>query len=164
MRVEKKLPLVVWLIRRTARLVRWTVSTRPAEGDKTMSPYTLTMVVSQTETRLLLTHGPDELMRAVLPPPGHVCHESAAPLLLQGIACWLDQPVCVVLSAGAAQISSCLGLTDELGFGQSSVYYAVQAVDRGVHRRRGRRIRGRIGDFRQLHLLRRQIAAEGGAS
>ncbi len=129
-----------------------------------MIPYTLTMVVSQTETRLLLTHGTDELLRAVLPPPGYVRHESAAPLLLQGIACWLDQPVRVVLSAGAAQISSCLGLTDELGFGQNSVYYTVQAVDRAAPRRRGRRIRGRIGDFRQLHLLRRQIAVEGGAA
>ena len=130
-----------------------------------MSPYTLTMIVSQTHTRLLLTEGPDELMRAVLPPPSHVRHESAAPWLLQGIACWLDQPVRVVLSADAEQISSCLGLTDELGFGDSGIYYAVQAVERGAHpRRRGRRLRGRIGDFRQLHQLQRQVATEGGAS
>jgi len=102
-----------------------------------MSPYTLTMMVSQAHTRLLLTEGPDELMRAVLPPPSQVRHESAAPGLLQGIACWLDQPVRVVLSADAEQISSCLGLTD---------------------------VRGRIGDFRQLHQLQRQLAVEGGAS
>lgn len=165
MRVEKKLPRMVLLIRRAARLVRWSTSTRSAEGDEIMSPYTLTMMVSQAQTRLLLTEGPDELMRAVLPPPRQVRHESAAPLMLQGIACWLDQPVHVVLSADAEQITSCLGLTDALGFGDSSVYYAVQAVERGARpRRRGRRLRGRIGDFRQLHQLQRQIAAEGGAS
>jgi hypothetical protein len=163
--VEKKLLHVLWLIRRAARLARWSRRTRSAAGEQSMSPYTLTMMVSQAQTRLLLTDGPDELMRAALPPPLQVRHESAAPLLLQGIACWLDQPVRVVLSADAEQISSCLGLTDELGFGDSSLYYAVQAVERGAHRsRRGRRLRGRIGDFRQLHQLQRQLAAEVGAS
>jgi len=120
------------------------------------------MRVSEGETRLLLTKDSDELMRAVLPPPSRVRHESAAPALLQGIACWLDQPVRVVLSADVAQISLCLGLTDELGFGQNSVFYTVQAVEHAVHRRRGRRIRGRVGDFRQLHFVQRQLGAGGG--
>src|SRR5438477_238777 len=34
-----------------------------------MDRYTATLVPSSTRTRMLLTQGPDELMRAVLPPP-----------------------------------------------------------------------------------------------
>jgi hypothetical protein len=128
-----------------------------------MSPYTLTIRVSPKQTQLLLTCGSDELLRAALPPPSQVRHESAAPSLLQGIASWLDQPLRVVLSAAGSQLCFCLGLTDELGCGHHTVFYRVEAVDHAVRRRNGRRLRGRVGNFRQLHLLRRQLA-EGGAA
>ncbi len=130
-----------------------------------MSVYTLLIAVSQTQTRLLLTFGPDELLRAVLPPPSQVGHDFAAPSLLRGIATWLDQPLRVVLSVEPSQICSCLGLTDALGIGHATVFYTVDAVESGRRRRAGRRLRLRRngGDFRQLHLLRRQLA-EGGAA
>jgi hypothetical protein len=127
-----------------------------------MNAYTLTIVVSEAQTRLLLTQGPDELMRAVLPPASRVRNESSGPQLLRGIASWLDKPLHIVLCADGEQSWSCLGLTDGLGCALNSLFYTVQVVDRGARRRRGRRLRG-IGDFRQLHLLRR-MAAEGGAS
>lgn len=125
---------------------------------------TVTIMVSSHNTRLLVTQGPDELMRAVLPPNDHVRYSNAAPLLLQGIACWLDTSLEVVLSAAGQQLSSCLGLTDVFGIAESSVYYTVKAVDRDVKRPRPRRLGG-LGDFRQLHLFRRQNqnVAEGGA-
>jgi len=126
-----------------------------------MNGHILTIVVSETQTRLLLTHGPDELMRAVMPPVPPVQGVSSGPLLLQGIASWLNTRLHVVLCADALQTWSCLGLTDGLGCALDSLFYTVQVVDRGAPRRRGRRLRG-IGDFRQLHLLRRD-AAEGGA-
>jgi hypothetical protein len=127
-----------------------------------MNGHILTIVVSPTQTRLLLTQGPDELMRAVMPPVPRRQGVLSAPLLLQGIASWLDSRLHVVLCADGLQSWSCLGLTDELDCALESVFYTVQVVDLGVPRRRGRRLRG-IGDFRQLHLLRR-AAAEGGAS
>jgi len=130
-----------------------------------MSAYTLLISVSQAQTRLLLTLGPDELLRAVLPHPSQVGHDFAAPTLLRGIATWLDRPLRVVLSVEPSQICSCLGLTDALGIGLASVFYTVDAVECGGRRRSGRRLRLRqhTGDFRQLHLLRRQ-QADGGAA
>ena len=127
-----------------------------------MDGYTLTISVSERQTRLLLTQGPDELMRAILPPASRVRNETTGPQLLRGIASWLDQPLHIVLCADGEQSWSCLGLTDGLGCARDSLFYTVQVVDRGARRRRGRRLRG-IGDFRQLHLLRR-AAREGGAS
>ncbi len=127
-----------------------------------MNAYTLTILVSDTQTRLLLTQGPDELMRAVLPPVPPVQSVASGALLLQGIASWLNRRLHVVLCADGEQTWSCLGLTDGLGCARDTVFYTVQVVDRGAPRRRGQRLRG-IGDFRQLHQLRR-VAAEGGAS
>lgn len=127
-----------------------------------MDGYTLTISVSERQTRLLLTQGPDELMRAVLPPASRVRTETTGPELLRAIASWLDRPLHVVLCADGEQSWSCLGLTDGLGCARDSLFYTVKVVDRGARRRRGRRLRG-IGDFRQLHLLRR-AALQGGAS
>ena len=126
-----------------------------------MSRYTVTLRVGQTQTRLLLTHETDEMMRLALPPPSPMHSCQCVPALLQSIALWLDQPLHVVLSVAAAQRSLCLGLTDALGCGIDSVFYTVQVLERGVRRRRGRRLRG-VGDFRRLHLLQR--AAQGGGA
>lgn len=117
-----------------------------------MERYTVTLAPSTSRTRLLLTHGPDELLRAVLPPPPSIYRERAVPMLLEGLAQWLDAPLRVVLSVAARDASFCLGLTDELGCGTRSLYYAVEVVERGA-RRRGQRIRG-IGDFADLRQLR----------
>ena len=127
-----------------------------------MRPTTLTILVSEAQTNLLLTQGPDEMMRAVLPPASQVVNPSIGPQLLQSIASWLNQQLDVVLCVDDPQIWSCLGLTDGLGCARDTVSYTVQVVDREAHRRRGRRLKG-IGDFRQLHQLRRMVA-EGGAS
>lgn len=107
-------------------------------------------------TRVLLTHGPDELLRAILPPPMRVRHERTVPTLLEGLALWLDTTLPVVLSVDAQQAGFCLGLTDELGLGAKSLYYHVEVQERGLRRRRGRRIRGvgHFGDLRQLRLVR----------
>src|SRR5437764_74514 len=40
--------------------------------------YTVAMMPSATRTRVLVSQGPDELLRAVLPPPAAVHHERAA--------------------------------------------------------------------------------------
>jgi hypothetical protein len=122
-----------------------------------MDRYTVTLMPSSSRTRMLLTHGPDELLRAVLPPPPSMYRERAVPMLLEGLAQWVDAPIHVVLSVDARDASFCLGLTDEMGCGTHGLFYKVEVVERGVPRRRGARIRG-IGDFadlRQLQILMR---------
>lgn len=116
--------------------------------------YTVVIIPSATRTRVLLSHGSDELLRAILPPPSQLRHELAAIMFLQGLSLWLDAKLHVVLSVDAKEAGFCLALTDEMGLGIRSVFFDVEVRDRRARRRRGQRIRG-IGDFadlRQLHL------------
>ena len=124
---------------------------RPTAKRKQMK-YTVVMVPSATRTRVLLSHGTDELLRAILPPPSAVHHEQAALAFLQGLSLWLDAKVHVVLSVDEREAGFCLGLTDEMGLGMHSVYFDVEVHDRRARRRRGQRIRG-IGDFADLRQL-----------
>ncbi len=118
-----------------------------------MESYTVVLSPSVMRTRVLVARGPDELLRACLPPPSQVHHERAMPAFLEGLALLLDASLRVVLSVDAPQAAFCLGLTDELGLGQRSLYYDVQVVGRRVRRRRGSRIRG-LGNFADLRPLR----------
>lgn len=117
-----------------------------------MEPYKLMLAPSSRWTRVLLTHGPDELLRAVLPQPSLVRHERAATTFVESLALWLDVALPVVLSVIDRDAPSCLGLTDELGVGRQSIYYRVE-VSSPAARRRGTRIRG-VGDFDDLRQLR----------
>jgi hypothetical protein len=118
-----------------------------------MTGYKVVLSPSAPWTRVLVSQGPDELVRALLPPASQVRHARAVPTLLEGLAMWLDKRLDVVLSVDAQEVASCLGLTDALGIGAESVYYRVQVSERGVRRRRGTRIRG-VGDFGDLRQLR----------
>ena len=115
--------------------------------------YTVVMIPSATRTRVLLCHGPDELLRAILPPPSQLRHGRGAITFLEGLALWLNVKLRVVLSVDERDAGLCLGLTDEMGIGLQSVYFDVEIHDRGARRRRGQRIRG-IGDFADLRQLR----------
>lgn len=120
-----------------------------------MESYQVVLSPSTSRTRVLVSQGPDELLRAILPPPSCVRHERAVMTFLEGLSLWLDVALPVVLSVDARQASFCLGLTDELGVGARSVYYSIEVSERGRRRRRGARIRGvgDFGDLRQLHLV-----------
>jgi class 3 adenylate cyclase len=123
----------------------------------------VTLVPSSTRTRMLLTHGPDELLRAVLPPPTWIYRERAVPMLLEALAQWVDSRIRVVLSVDVRDASSfCLGLTDEMGCGARGLFYEVEVVERGARRRRGARIRG-IGDFSDLRQLRLAVPPTTGS-
>jgi hypothetical protein len=101
---------------------------------------------SSEVTRLYLTWGTAELLRAALPPPG-AQHPSAAPTLLEGLSLWLQRPLSVVLCADAEETSSGLGLCDGFGIGNETLHYEVEVIDR--RRRRGL---GSFSDLRQLSL------------
>lgn len=101
---------------------------------------------------MLVTQGPDELLRAILPPPASVHHERAAIALLQGLSLWLDAKLHVVLSVDDREAGFCLALTDEMGLGMRSVFFDVEVHDPRARRGRGQRIRG-VGDFADLRQL-----------
>lgn len=117
--------------------------------------YTVVLIPSAARTRVLVTAGPDELMRAILPSPSQQQYERATITFLEGLALWLNTKLHVVLSVDAKEAGWCLGLTDELGVGVRSLFFEVEVRDRRARRGRGQRIRG-IGDFsdaRQLRLV-----------
>jgi hypothetical protein len=117
--------------------------------------YTVVLIPSVARTRVLVTAGPDELLRAVLPPPSQLQYERATTAFLESLALWLNAKLHVVLSVDAKEAGCCLGLTDELGLGVRSLFFEVEVRDRRTRRKRGQRIRG-IGDFtdaRQLRLV-----------
>lgn len=117
--------------------------------------YTVVLIPSAARTRVLVTAGPDELMRAILPSPSQQQYERATITFLEGLALWLNTKLHVVLSVDAKEAGCCLGLTDELGVGVRSLFFEVEVRDRRSRRGRGQRIRG-IGDFsdaRQLRLV-----------
>jgi hypothetical protein len=115
--------------------------------------YQVVIAPSATRTRVLVTEGSDELLRAVLPSPSQLRHERATITFLEGLALWLDAKLHVVLSVDAKEAGFCLGLTDELGVGVRSLFFDVEVRDRRARRRPGRRIRG-VGDFVDLRQLR----------
>jgi len=99
---------------------------------------------SREKTRLLLSWGSRELLRAALPPPG-VAHPRAAHLLLEALSVWIGRPLSVVLCADAKGNSSALGLCDGFGAGNDTPYYSVEVVEPGR--------RCSMGSFRDLRQL-----------
>lgn len=111
---------------------------------------TVTIQPTQEATRILVTQGEDEVLKARLYPAWRV-HRWAAPTLLEGLSLWFQQPLHVVLSADSEAISSGLQLSDGFGFGARTVHYDVEVVE-ARRRRRGKRLGG-VGDFRELRQL-----------
>jgi hypothetical protein len=107
-----------------------------------------------TRTRLLITRGPTDIGKVILPPSPSV-HRRAAATLLEGLSLFLGERLCVALCVDEDSTSSCeLGLLDGLGYGERNVFYEVGVVARmsRVHRRAERALR-LPGDFRDLRQL-----------
>jgi hypothetical protein len=120
-----------------------------------MNPLTITIVPERERTRILMVHGQNEVMKAVLGPAA-ASHPRAAATLLEGLSLWHQTPLSVVLSADAEASSCGLSLCDALGFGHKTLHYEVAVALRGRHRQRRSRLAG-LGDFREL----RQLCLEG---
>lgn len=116
-----------------------------------MSQHTVTISASEKRTKILVTEGSDEVMRAVLPAPFAARHPRALQALLEGLALMLGQAVRVVVSAADLDGTSYFGLTDDSGTRQNSVYYTVEVI-KPKPRHRARQIPG-VGDFRDLRQL-----------
>lgn len=110
----------------------------------------MTLQPNALETRVLITRGPDDVLRAVLPPPSRM-HNRAAATLAEAMALWHQRQVSVVLYADVTEEQFAMALCDGLGFGVRNVHYDV-AVQRPGAPRRGRRLGGK-GDFSVLRRL-----------
>lgn len=109
------------------------------------------------QTRLLVTQGPRDIGKVIIPTPTNA-HPRAASTLLEGLSLFLGERLSVVLCVDDRSTSSCIhGLLDGFGYGQQSLYYevgvAVRESDRSRRRgQRGARLDG-VGDFRDLRQL-----------
>jgi hypothetical protein len=116
-----------------------------------MERYTVALKLSPPGTRVLVHHGPDEVLRAVLPSLSPAQrHPRTMTTFLESLALWTDQRLRVVLPADAAEASYYLNLTDEMGLGVRGVYFETEVVE--PRRRRPVRLGG-IGDFRDVRQL-----------
>jgi hypothetical protein len=118
-----------------------------------MDPYKAVLSPTARWTRLLVSHGPDELLRAIWPPPAQVRRARTASTLLEGLSLSRGTQLDVVLSVDAPWAGFCPGPTSELGAGDRSMFRRVEAAGRGRRRRRGPRIPG-VGDLADLRQLR----------
>jgi hypothetical protein len=107
--------------------------------------------VSSIRTKVLVFDGEDEILRSVLPPPAHIKNRRAAATLLEGLALWLDRPLRVAVSAEELDDSWSLGLIDDVGVGERSIFYTVEVIEKPTRRRR--KSLGGVSDFRDVRQM-----------
>lgn len=109
-----------------------------------------------TRTRVLITQGPTDIGKAILPPSASA-HPRATATLLEGLSLFLNERLCVVLCADDRSAScGTLGLLDALGYGERNVFYEVGVAartSRTDRRRSERALKLPGGDFRDLRQL-----------
>ena len=116
-----------------------------------MSKLVATIKPTFHTTRLLMTCGDDEVVKAVLPAPSQE-HWRAAPTLFEGLSLWYGRQISVVLCADATASEYGLNLCDAFGIGKRTLHYAVEVIEPGKKPRRGARISG-VGTFCDLRQL-----------
>jgi hypothetical protein len=121
-----------------------------------MDELVMTIAASERETRVLLTLGPDEVMKARMRAAATPAHRLAGPMLCEAMALWHDQRVRAVISAESEDSLFALGLCDGLGIARATLHYVVEPLLREDRPRRGHRLPG-LGDFRGERRLRRSL-------
>jgi hypothetical protein len=121
-----------------------------------MDELVMTISATSRETRVLLTQGSDEVMKARLRAVATPAHRFAGPMLCESMALWHDQKVRVVVSAESEDVLFALGLCDGLGVARATLHYVVQPLFADDPPRRGQRLSG-LGNFRGEHHLRRSL-------
>ena len=108
-----------------------------------------------TQTRLLMTQGPRDIGRVILPRSPTSAHPRAAATLLEGLSLFLGERLSVVLCVDESSTSCELALLDGLGYGERSVFYEVGVAARlsVADHRTARALRLPGSDFRDLRRL-----------
>ena len=114
-----------------------------------MKDISVAVATNTYETRLLVTDEHGDMMIARLGPLSQA-QPGSVRLMLEALALWHRTQLRVVVCAECEPQLESAGLTDSFGFGVDTLHYAVQVLDRDLHRkcRRGR-LRG-LGDFGHL--------------
>ena len=109
-----------------------------------------------TRTRVLITQGPMDIGKLMLPPPDRA-HPRATAMLLEGLSLFVGDKLSVVLCVDECSgASSSLGLLDGLGFGERSPFYEIGVAARerrAEHRRSVRATHLPGGSFRDLRQI-----------
>ena len=107
-----------------------------------------------TQTRLLMTQGPRDIGKVILP-RAPSAHPRAAATLLEGLSLFLGERLSVVLCVDERSTSYELALLDGLGYGERSIFYEVGVAARMSpgDRRAARALRLPGSDFRDLRQL-----------
>jgi hypothetical protein len=119
-----------------------------------MDELVMTITATSRETRVLLTQGPDEVMKARLRTVTTPAHRFAGPMLCEAMALWHDKRVRAVVSAESEEVLFALGLCDGLGIARATLHYVVEPLFMDEPPRRGQRLSG-LGNFRGEHRLRK---------
>src|SRR5262245_40814829 len=106
------------------------------------------------QTRVLMTAGPRDIGKLILP-RAPKAHPRAAATLLEGLSLFLCERLSVVLCVDERSTSCELALLDGLGYGERSLFYEVGVAARmsPADRRAARALRLPGSDFRDLRHL-----------
>lgn len=116
-----------------------------------MEDMTVIVAPSLEQTRILGTFNEHEIFKAALPGLSS-SDEHALPTLLEGIARWTRQRLCVVLVADESAPTSCAATYEAL-VDNPTLFYEVGVAVR-ERRRRARQTIGGVASFRDLHAFR----------
>jgi hypothetical protein len=119
-----------------------------------MEPTIVRLSAEPTRTRLLMTQGPRDIGKVILP-RAPSAHPRAASTLLEGLSLFLGERLSVVLCVDERSTSSELALLDGLGYGERSIFYEVGVAARMARTdpRAARAVRLPGSDFRDLRRL-----------
>jgi hypothetical protein len=106
-----------------------------------MDAINVTIRATDRQLRIRVEQRHNDLLVAQLGPTMFGDRRSL-PCMLEGLAVWFQQRLCVVLYAASEAIASSTGLVDDLGCGLSTLHFIVDA-EIGPQRARCRRLRRR---------------------
>lgn len=110
-----------------------------------MSAMTATVVVTSSETRLLVCDSTGDRLIARLPPL-RTSHRWALRTLLESLSLFSGQRLRVVLAADDSSTWERLGLCNALELGEDSLYLDIEVVPHQRTRSRAKRLTG-LGSF-----------------
>jgi hypothetical protein len=119
-----------------------------------MSTTIVRLSAEPTQTRLLMTQGPRDIGKVILP-RAPSAHPRATATLLEGLSLFLGERLSVVLCVDEGSPSYELSLLDGLGYGERNLFYevgvAVRLSSAGPRAARTLHLPG--SDFRDLRRV-----------
>jgi hypothetical protein len=116
-----------------------------------------TITATSAETRILIEDDSGDRLIARLEPLRLAAHGRALPTLLEALALWGGQMLTVVMYVDESFDWTHSGLADALGFGLETLFYRVEIVPLGAHRRRRPKRLSGLGSFASERRGRRRV-------